>query len=182
MKPDKVLCCRFLFAASETLLRCEQHPRLALDLLHLRRWVCDLPCGSISRCRFNVLYSLQRVVGIITLEDVLELLIQEEIWDEEDITRQRYNVQRQVSLARAKLKRMKSVDSDRERGPLSPSRIQQSVVSFWVYRSLSLTGYNVMWLRSWGHLVKILLNSFRLDGYTWGFDPQIEKVEPTWPA
>ncbi|XP_078375515.1 uncharacterized protein LOC144658892 isoform X2 [Oculina patagonica] len=65
-----------------------------------------------------------RVVGIITLEDVLELLIQEEIWDEADIIRYRYDVQRQVSLARAKIKRMKSVDG--ERGPLSPTHIQHS--------------------------------------------------------
>ena len=52
---------------------------------------------------------------------MLELLIQEEILDEADILRYRYDVQRQVSFARAKVKRMKSVESpERERGPLSP--------------------------------------------------------------
>ncbi|XP_068698745.1 uncharacterized protein [Montipora foliosa] len=60
---------------------------------------------------------VSRVVGIITLEDVLELLIQEEIWDEADVTRFR-DVQKKVSLAKAKLRRMKSMDA---RGPLSPS-------------------------------------------------------------
>lgn len=62
------------------------------------------------------------------------MLIQEEIWDEADITRH-HVVQRQVSLARVKLKRMKSVDAERGRGPLSPlnpSHVQQSEVSFGV--------------------------------------------------
>ena len=112
------------------------------------------------------------MVGIITLEDVLELLIQEEIWDEEDVTRYRYDVQRQVSLARAKLKRMKSVDGERGRG--------QPEVSFRVVRSLCLTVNGVMWLMSWGHLVKILVNDFHLDRHT--LHPQTEKTEPTWTA
>ena len=63
------------------------------------------------------------------------MLIQEEIWDEADIIRYRYDVQRQVSLARVKMKRMKSVDAERGRGPLSPlnpSHVQQSEVSFGV--------------------------------------------------
>jgi len=61
-----------------------------------------------------------RVVGIITLEDVLELLIQEEIWDEADILRFR-NAQRQVSFAKAKMRRMRSVEAGgRGHGPLSP--------------------------------------------------------------
>ena len=96
------------------------------------------------------------MVGIITLEDVLELLIQEEIWDEADITRSRQVVQRQVSLAKAKLKRMKSVDDERGRGPLSPSRIQQPEVSLRVYHPLRLTVKGAMWLLSWGHLVESL--------------------------
>ena len=79
------------------------------------------------------------MVGIITLEDVLELLIQEEIWDEADITRSRSDVQRQVSLAKAKMKRMKSVDGERGRGSLSLSRSQQAEVSLRVYRSLCHT-------------------------------------------
>lgn len=147
------------------------------------RWVCDLlPCGSISRCRFNLLFSLQRVVGIITLEDVLELLIQEEIWDESDITRSRPNVQRQVSLAKAKMKRMKSVDGERGRGPLSPSCIQQPEVSLRLNRSLCLIVNCVMWLLSYGHLLKMPFNNFHFDGHTWGLHPQTEKVEPTGTA
>ncbi len=72
---------------------------------------------------------------------MLELLIQEEIWDEADIIRYRYDVQRQVSLARAKIKRMKSVDGERGRGPLSPTHIQHSAeVSFEDLNSLRLTG------------------------------------------
>ncbi|KAM7440167.1 hypothetical protein ABFA07_010572 [Porites harrisoni] len=65
---------------------------------------------------------LTRIVGIITLEDVIELLIQEEIWDEADILRHRYDLKKQISFARAKLKRMKSVDpgDGGGRGPLSP--------------------------------------------------------------
>ena len=117
------------------------------------------------------------MVGIITLEDVLELLIQEEIWDEADITRSRSNMQRQVSLAKAKMKRMKSVDGERGRGSPSLSRSQQSEVSLRVYRSLCLTGKGVMWLLTWGQLVKILFNNFNLDGHTEGFHPQTEKVE-----
>ena len=117
------------------------------------------------------------MVGIITLEDVLELLIQEEIWDEADITRSRSNMQRQVSLAKAKMKRMKSVDGERGRGSPSLSRSQQAEVSLRVYRSLCLTGKGVMWLLTWGQLVKILFNNFHLDGHTEGFHPQTEKVE-----
>ena len=91
------------------------------------------------------------MVGIITLEDVLELLIQEEILDEADITRSRYDMQRQVSLARAKMKRMKSVDGERGQGPLSPSRTrnQQSEVSFQGFRSLRFTLNGVMWFMPW---------------------------------
>ena len=77
----------------------------------------------------------QRVVGIITLEDVLELLIQEDIWDEADIIRHRYDVKRQVSFARAKMKRMKSVEGDRARGPLSPTRIQRPEVGLTIFSS-----------------------------------------------
>lgn len=106
------------------------------------------------------------MVGIITLEDVLELLIQEEIWDESDITRSRPNVQRQVSLAKAKMKRMKSVDGERGRGPLSPPCIQQPEVSLRLNRSLCLILNCVMWLLSYGHLLKILFNNFHFDGHT----------------
>lgn len=53
---------------------------------------------------------------------MLELLIQEEIWDEADITctRSPLDVSKKVSLAKAKLSRMKSVDAERSRRPLSP--------------------------------------------------------------
>lgn len=91
------------------------------------------------------------MVGIITLEDVLELLIQEEIWDEADLTRNRYT-QRQVSLAKAKIKRMKSVDSERGRrsGSFSSSRIQRPEVSFRIFRSMrfKLSGVEVFKLSS----------------------------------
>lgn len=51
---------------------------------------------------------------------MLELLIQEEIWDEADILRFR-NAQRQVSFAKAKMRRMRSVEAGgRGHGPLSP--------------------------------------------------------------
>ncbi|XP_074625391.1 uncharacterized protein LOC141883712 [Acropora palmata] len=59
---------------------------------------------------------ISRVVGIITLEDVLESLIQEEILDEADITRDR-ELFRKVSVAKAKLQRMRSVET---RGPQNP--------------------------------------------------------------
>ena len=62
------------------------------------------------------------------------MLIQEEIWDEADIIRYPSGVQRQVSLAKAKLKRMKSVDAERGRGPLSPGfqqpEVRSGVLSF----------------------------------------------------
>lgn len=59
---------------------------------------------------------ISRVVGIITLEDVLESLIQEEILDEADITRD-LELLRKVSVAKAKLQRMRSVET---RGPQNP--------------------------------------------------------------
>lgn len=59
---------------------------------------------------------ISRVVGIITLEDVLESLIQEEILDEADITRDR-ELLRKVSVAKAKIQRMRSVET---RGPQNP--------------------------------------------------------------
>ena len=54
---------------------------------------------------------------------MIELLIQEEIWDEADILRHRYDLKKQISFARAKIKRMKSVDpgDGGGRGPLSPA-------------------------------------------------------------
>ncbi|XP_032226027.2 DUF21 domain-containing protein At4g33700 isoform X2 [Nematostella vectensis] len=50
----------------------------------------------------------KRTLGIITLEDVLEQLIQEDIWDETDVRQIRPHVQNQISIARARYKRMKS--------------------------------------------------------------------------
>ena len=71
----------------------------------------------------------------MTLEDVIEQLIQEEIWDETDPRIVR-NIQRQVSLARAKTKKL-SNDVDRSFASIEPSSHGATSAPVSVFRIIS---------------------------------------------